>query len=162
MEYVLSDRKGTGCVFCSYATVDEDRMRESLVLVRTEHAYVVLNRYPFAAGHLLIVPRRHAAALEELTGEEHDALFRLARESTHRLKRAVRAEGLNLGVNLGRSAGAGIAEHLHVHVVPRWEGDSNFMPVLADTRVMPQHLDATFTHLYPHFLDLPGRRAKAP
>jgi ATP adenylyltransferase len=162
MEYVLSEKKGTGCIFCAFAETPEAGMRDSCVLVSTEHAHVVLNRYPFAAGHLLVAPNRHVAALEDLSDKEHDALFRLTREATRRLKHAVRAEGLNVGINLGRSAGAGIAEHLHVHIVPRWVGDQNFMPVIADTRVMPQHLDATFVHLYPHFLDLPGRRAKAP
>src|SRR6478672_4042191 len=122
MEYILSDRKATGCIFCAYANVEENAMRDSLVLVATEHAYIILNRYPFAAGHLLVVPRRHAGALDELSGDEHDAMFRLTRDAAARLKRAVGAQGLNIGINLGRSAGAGIAEHLHVHVVPRWDG----------------------------------------
>ena len=160
MEYILSPKKGGGCIFCEYAKADEAAFAGENILVATEHAYVVLNRYPFAAGHLLVVPTRHVADPEGLTDEEHDALFRLTREVTVRLRKAVSAQGLNVGINLGKSAGAGIGEHLHVHVVPRWDGDTNFMPVLADVRVMPQHLAATFRHLHPFFLDIPGRKAK--
>jgi len=160
MEYVLSKKQG-GCIFCAYASTDESQMAEALVLVATEQAYVVLNKYPFAAGHLLVVPRRHLAGLEDLTEAEHDALFRLTRDAVTRLKKAVSAQGVNVGLNLGPAAGAGIAEHLHVHIVPRWEGDTNFMPVVADLRIMPQHLSATFKHLHPFFADIPGRRAEA-
>jgi len=161
MEYVLAKRDGE-CVFCAHAEADETLFAEQHVLVATEHAYVVLNKYPFSAGHLLVVPRRHAGELEMLSETEHDALFRLTRDAAIRLRRAVSAQGLNIGVNLGKSAGAGIGEHIHVHIVPRWDGDTNFMPVLADVRVMPQHLQATFRHLHPFFLDIPGRRAKTP
>jgi len=161
MEYVLSKREG-GCVFCGHAAADETTFAEEHVLVATEEAFVVLNKYPFAAGHLLVIPRRHAGELETLSAAEHDALFRLTRDAAVRLRRAVSAQGLNIGLNLGKSAGAGIGEHLHVHIVPRWDGDTNFMPVLADVRVMPQHLQQTFRHLYPFFLDIPGRRAKTP
>jgi ATP adenylyltransferase len=159
MEYILSKKEG-GCIFCAYAAADPTTFAEEYVLVATEHAYVVLNKYPFAAGHLLVVPRRHEGELELLTDAEHDALFRLTRSAASRLRRAVSAQGLNVGINLGKAAGAGIGEHLHVHIVPRWEGDTNFMPVLADVRVMPQHLAATFHHLYPFFVDIPGHRAK--
>jgi ATP adenylyltransferase len=161
MEYILSKKEG-GCVFCAYAAADEAAFAEEHVFVATEHAYIVLNKYPFAAGHLLVVPRHHTGELEALSELEHDALFRLTRQAAIRLRRAVSAEGLNIGLNLGKSAGAGIGEHLHVHIVPRWDGDTNFMPVLADVRVMPQHLQATFRHLQPFFLDIPGRRAKNP
>jgi len=156
MEYILSKREG-GCVFCAYAKAAPSTFEEALLLVATEHAFVVLNRFPFAAGHLLVVPRRHEAKLEELSEAEYDALFRLAREAATRLGRAVQSQGLNIGLNLGRAAGAGIADHLHVHIVPRWEGDTNFMPVIGDVRVMPQHLQATFRQLLPYFSDVPGR-----
>jgi ATP adenylyltransferase len=161
MEYILAKKEG-GCIFCDYAAADESTFVEANVLLATDDAYVMLNRYPFAAGHLLVVPRRHEAELDGLDGREHDALFRLVRDAASRLRRAVSAQGLNVGLNLGKEAGAGIGEHLHVHIVPRWEGDTNFMPVVADVRVMPQHLGATFRHLYPFFADIPGRRAKAP
>jgi ATP adenylyltransferase len=161
MEYILSKKQG-GCIFCDYAATDEPGFAEATILVATEHAYVVLNRYPFAAGHLLVVPKRHQAELDDFEEREHDALFRLVRDATSRLRKAVSAQGVNVGINLGKAAGAGIGEHLHVHLVPRWEGDTNFMPVVADVRVMPQHLAATYHHLQPFFADIPGRRAKAP
>jgi ATP adenylyltransferase len=157
MEYILSKKEG-GCIFCAYAKTEESAFAEALILVATEHAYVVLNRFPFAAGHLLVVPKRHEAELDGLTEVEHDALFRLTRDSASRLGRAVNAQGVNIGINLGRAAGAGIAEHLHVHIVPRWEGDTNFMPVIGDVRVMPQYLQATHHHLFPYFQDIPGQR----
>jgi ATP adenylyltransferase len=158
MEYVLGPKQRDRCVFCFDHTAPEDELRERLVVVSTERTVVMLNRYPFAAGHLLIVPRRHVDELESLEPDEHEELFRVLRETVQRLKRAVRCEGLNVGVNLGAAAGAGIAEHLHAHVVPRWAGDTNFMPVVGATRVIPQALDETREHLAKAFFDLPGRR----
>jgi ATP adenylyltransferase len=159
MEYILAKKEG-GCIFCTHAEADETVFAQEHVLVATDHALVVLNKYPFAAGHLLVIPRRHAGELETLSDVEYDALFRLTRDASTRLRHAVSAQGLNVGLNLGKSAGGSVREHLHVHIVPRWDGDTNFMPVLADVRIMPQHLQTTFRHLYPFFLDIPGRRAK--
>jgi ATP adenylyltransferase len=157
MEYILAPKdRSRPCIFCGLEAASPDEARERHVIANTEHAFVVLNRYPFAAGHLLVVPHAHADALDRLDPDVYDALFRLVRESATRLRRALDAEALNIGMNLGAVAGAGVAEHLHVHVVPRWAGDTNFMPVLADTRVMPQALDATRDHLVPFFADLPG------
>jgi ATP adenylyltransferase len=150
MEYILAP-KGGACVFCGMAGAKPPAMRENLVLVATETAFVVLNRYPFTAGHLLVLPKRHVPDLSSLPADEHDALFRLVRDSAARLTRAVGAQGLNIGINLGQAAGAGLAEHLHVHMVPRWNGDTNFMPVVADVRVMPQYLEDTYDRLAPHF-----------
>jgi ATP adenylyltransferase len=161
MEYILSDKGAQACPFCLCASAPEEEMRGALVLVAAEHAFVVLNRYPFVPGHLLIVTTRHVSDIQNLSEKEHDVLFRLVRDAAGRLSRALHCEGLNIGINLGRVAGAGIAEHLHVHIVPRWNGDTNFMPVVADVRVMPQYLDATFERLGPHFADVPGRHAKA-
>ncbi len=158
MEYILG-QKPAECVFCTYAA--RGAKREDLVLVSQPHAYVCLNRYPFAAAHLLVMPRRHTASLEDLGDEEYAALMALLRASIAAVKRAVRPEGFNVGFNLGKVAGAGIAEHLHAHVVPRWAGDTNFMPVLADVRVMPEHLDATWAKLRPCFDDVPGEKAPA-
>jgi ATP adenylyltransferase len=162
MEYILSDKGGDACPFCQHASSSEPQMQEALVLVATQHAFVVLNHYPFASGHLLVIPVRHVADPQDLSDVEHDALFRLVRDTAGRLSRARRCQGLNIGINLGSVAGAGIAAHLHVHVVPRWNGDTNFMPVVADVRVMPEYLNTTFNKLYPHFADIPGRRATAP
>lgn len=151
MEYILG-KKGAECIFCTFPS--RNSHREDLVLAITEHAFVCLNRYPFAAGHLLVVPKKHASSLAELADDEADALFRLLRASVTRLERALSAEGVNAGMNLGKAAGAGIAEHLHAHVVPRWSGDTNFMPVIADVRAMPEYLEATYDKLLPHFADL--------
>ena len=149
-------------MFCRYAASDPSAYAADLTLVANEHAFVTLNRYPFAAGHLLVIPRKHTSDLGALSDAEYDGLFRLVRASAERLKRALKAEGLNVGINLGSVAGAGIAEHLHVHIVPRWAGDTNFMPVLADARVVPQALEATWAELYAAFADLPGARGAAP
>lgn len=161
IEYIVGP-KPDACVFCDMTRAPAASLRDLLVLVRQPHALVCLNRYPFASAHILVTPRRHVADLAELPDEEYVALMVLVREAASRVRRSVGASALNVGFNLGRAAGAGIAEHLHGHVVPRWDGDSNFMPVLADVRVMPQHLDDTFAHLFPAFADLPGERAPAP
>jgi len=155
MEYILAPKdKGRACIFCGIAAASPEERRERLVVYSGEHAFVMLNRYPFASGHLLVVPHDHVEGLEQLDAGVHDALFRLVRESAVRLRRAVKAEGVNVGLNLGAVAGAGVAEHLHAHIVPRWSGDTNFMPVLADVRVVPQALEATRAHLAPYFEDL--------
>jgi ATP adenylyltransferase len=157
MEYIVGPKPDT-CVFCEMTQVGTNRFRDLLILVRQPHALVCLNRYPFASAHLLVTPRRHVADLSELPETEYVALMLLLREATARVRGRVNASAMNIGFNLGRAAGAGIAEHLHGHVVPRWDGDTNFMPVLADVRVMPQQLEATFKHLEPAFADLPGDR----
>jgi ATP adenylyltransferase len=135
--------------------------REMLVLVAQREALVCLNKYPFAASHLLVVSRRHVAEPSDLDEGEFAAYMRLVRESTVRLRRAVGCEAMNVGWNLGRAAGAGIADHLHAHIVPRWAGDTNFMPVLGGARVIPEYLDDSWKRLYPFFADLAGVRAPA-
>lgn len=152
MQFILGPKAGSGCALCAY--VSEPSSRESRVLARTPEAFVVLNKYPYAAGHVMVVPTRHVSDLSELPAAEHDALWRLVRESFTRLRRAVSAGGINLGVNWGEAAGAGIQDHLHVHLVPRWDGDTNFMAVLADVRVLPEYLEATWDRLAPEFADL--------
>lgn len=169
MEYVLGKKPKDGCVFCVAPEAQGPNHDESarahraaelearLVVHEEPRCLVMLNRYPFAAGHVLVLPRAHVSGLEDLEPTDHDRLFVVVRETVVRLKRALKCEGLNVGLNLGTAAGAGIAEHLHVHVVPRWSGDTNFMPVVADARVVPQALDATRRHLASYFEDLrPG------
>jgi ATP adenylyltransferase len=156
MEYILG-KKPDGCVLCAMAALDPSRPSElvkSHVLALLPDTLVCLNKYPIAAGHLLVAPRRHVSDVVDLADAEYASLMRVLREAIARLRRAVRCEGLNVGFNLGPAAGASIADHVHGHVVPRWTGDTNFMPVLASVRVMPQHLDETFHHLAPHFADL--------
>jgi len=155
MEYIEGAKDGP-CIFCDFAGAPRERYREKLVLVVQPHALVCLNRYPFASSHLLVAPRRHVADLEALADDEYDATMRLLRAAVERLKRATGAEGVNVGLNLGKAAGAGIADHLHAHAVPRWAGDTNFMPVLADVRIMPEYLDQSWLSLAPLFADLSG------
>jgi ATP adenylyltransferase len=150
MEYILDDKSGD-CIFCGFAAAPREAFRKELVVAVEEHALVCLNKYPFAAGHLLVAPRRHVSDLADLADVEYDALMRLVRTSLARLRAAIGPQGVNVGFNLGKSAGAGIADHLHAHLVPRWHGDTNFMPVLTDVRVMPEYLDATWARLAPHF-----------
>jgi ATP adenylyltransferase len=161
MEYFDPTKKTEGCFLCAYPQ-DEAHFRENLVVVAQPHAFVCLNRYPFTTSHLLVAPRRHIAELWDLEAHEYVALMALVRECTVRLKRTVGCEGMNVGFNLGKAAGAGVPGHVHGHVVPRWNGDTNFMPVLADVRVMPEYLDDAWRHLYATFADLPGTRAPAP
>jgi len=158
MEYIQQEKRAS-CIFCDFPSKPAAAWRKDLVLLVQPRAFVCLNRYPFNAGHLLVVPRRHVSSPADLPEDEHDALMRLATAATARVRRATSAQGANVGINLGVAAGAGIADHVHVHVVPRWSGDSNFMPVVGDVRVMPQHLDETYEALAPHFADLPGERA---
>jgi ATP adenylyltransferase len=155
IEYILNP-KGGSCIFCTFASAPRESYRGHLVLLVQPSALVCLNRYPFAACHLLVAPRRHVADIGGLPTEEYDATMALVRDSAIRLRRATSAEGLNVGLNLGKAAGAGIADHLHAHLVPRWTGDYNFMPVIADTRIMPEYLDQSWLRLLPFFADLPG------
>jgi ATP adenylyltransferase len=155
MEYIEGP-KGGPCIFCDFASLAPTGYREKLVLLVQPHALVCLNRYPFAAGHLLIAPRRHTSDLGDLPPDEFDATMRLTRDAAARLRSETKAQGLNVGVNLGKAAGAGITDHLHFHVVPRWAGDANFMPVLADIRVVPEYLDQSWLRLVGAFADLPG------
>lgn len=139
-----------GCIFC-FGKLGARERRARLVLYAGPLAVVMLNRYPYNNGHLMIAPRRHLASPELLSKEERAALGELLAEAVTRLRRALNPAGLNLGANLGRSAGAGFAEHMHWHVVPRWEGDTNFMPVLSGARVLSQHLEESFRLLEPLF-----------
>ena len=138
MDYILGPKERSHeCIFCGFPSASPSERATRHDVADGARASVVLNRFPFAAGHLLVVPHAHAASLEELEADDADALFRLVRASSSRLVRALKAEGLNVGVNQGAVAGAGVAAHLHVHVVPRWSGDTNFMPVLADAARRP-------------------------
>src|SRR6185369_7260350 len=136
-EYVTSAREqGSGCILCQIHDAAEDE--PSLVLLRTPSNFVVINRYPYNSGHLMIVPNRHRAQLYDLTPEERADLIELAGLAESVLRSAYRAQGINLGMNLGESAGAGIVGHLHLHLVPRWSGDTNYMTVVGGTRVVPE------------------------
>jgi ATP adenylyltransferase len=137
--------KPQGCIFCDKPR--EDRDEENLILQRGKTAFVIMNAFPYNNGHLMVAPYRHTAELESLSAEERDELMALAQESLRLLQAAFGPNGYNLGMNLGRVAGAGIADHLHLHLVPRWDGDTNFMPVIADTKVLPDSLQSSYRKL---------------
>ena len=137
----------TDCIFCdACASRDVD-----LVVLRGRVCYVILNLYPYNNGHLMVVPNRHLAALEALTPDEQIELMQLARLAEMALNEAYRPQGINVGINLGKAAGAGIENHLHIHLVPRWSGDTNFMTAVGQTRVLPEDLAATVARLRPIF-----------
>jgi ATP adenylyltransferase len=142
LEYIVQADEQDGCVFCREANGElaED---ESLRIAGDAVALVILNKFPYSSGHLMAAPTRHVGSLGELTDDEALELHRLAVAGVDALGRVYMPDGFNLGWNLGRVAGAGIADHVHLHVVPRWSGDTNFMPVLADVKVLPEHLLAT-------------------
>ncbi len=140
LEYVQNADAAEGCVFCTAAAGDD---AEQLVVHRGARAFVLLNKFPYASGHLLVAPYRHGANFGDLDEGEAAEVHRLASQGLDALRAVYRPEGFNLGWNVGRIAGAGIVDHGHLHVVPRWSGDTNFMPVLADVRVLPEHLTAT-------------------
>jgi ATP adenylyltransferase len=137
-----------GCIFCEAAAHPD---HDDLILIRGRVAYVILNLYPYNNGHLMVVPTRHVATLRASTPEELTELMRLTRYAEMALEEAYKPQGLNIGMNLGRPAGAGIVDHLHVHLVPRWNGDTNFMSVVGNTRVLPEELGDTAKRLRPIF-----------
>jgi ATP adenylyltransferase len=140
LEYVASADEDDGCVFCRAAAADDEA---GLVVHRGDRAFALVNRYPYASGHLMIAPYRHEGDFGELSAEEALAVHRLAATAMGALADAMRPQGFNVGWNLGRIAGAGVVDHVHLHVVPRWAGDTNFMPVLADVKVIPEALAET-------------------
>ncbi|MDT8441465.1 MAG: HIT domain-containing protein [Desulfuromonadales bacterium] len=144
LEYVGKDDAGP-CVFCLEDDPAQDAARR--VLLRGRHSFVIMNRYPYSNGHLLVVPYRHLDMPADFTAEEVLEVHQLMVLCQSLLREACAAQGFNIGWNIGRVAGAGITDHLHLHVVPRWSGDTNYLPVLADVRVIPQHLDDTYALL---------------
>ena len=144
LAYVTGGTSTASCIFCEAGEAGADA---PLVLHRGTHAFVILNLFPYNNGHLMIVPRRHIATLAEATPDELQELIALTRQAEIVLTEAYAPHGLNVGLNLGKAAGAGVADHLHIHVVPRWNGDTNFMPVIADIKVMPEHLDTVYRQL---------------
>jgi ATP adenylyltransferase len=147
MEYIRAT-KDDGCFLCRHAQSADDAA--NLLLIRDRTCFAILNRYPYNPGHLLVCPYKHTGALDDLTTDELGDLLVLTRRCQQLLTRAMRPEGFNIGLNVGRVAGAGVLDHVHFHLVPRWNGDANFMPVLADVRVVPQALAETYELLRKH------------
>ncbi|MBN2414041.1 HIT domain-containing protein [candidate division KSB1 bacterium] len=148
IEYILQP-KPEGCIFCDKPKEKNDR--DNLILYRGKTSFVIMNFYPYNNGHLMVVPYRHIPELASLTEEEQAEMMKLLTVSSEILKDVLNAEGLNIGMNLGRIAGAGIDDHIHFHIVPRWNGDTNFMPVTGNTRVISQGLYESWDLLYPMF-----------
>lgn len=153
MEFIRKDRPASqGCVLCEYVGVSP--AAGGLLLASRRHAFVVLNKYPYNSGHIMVVPTRHVQDPTQLTPEESNDLWQLFTDALGALRLAAKCQGVNCGINLGRAAGAGIEEHLHVHLVPRWDGDNNFMPVLCGARVVPEALEQTWEEMAPYFASL--------
>lgn len=148
MEYILSEKEKY-CIFC--INPGQNRDRDNLILYRGQDAYVIMNKYPYNNGHVMVVPYFHTSSFDGLNDNVLLELAKLAKYCTHCLGSAFHPEGFNVGINIGEAAGAGIEEHIHIHIVPRWAGDSNFMAVTGETRVVPEHILETYDKLYPVF-----------
>jgi ATP adenylyltransferase len=150
MAYIKEDkRRGDGCIFCN--ALNDNRDEENLILHRGEHTFVIMNRYPYTHGHLMILPLRHVGDIEHLSRDETLALMEDLKTSIRVIRECLSSEGFNIGINLGKVAGAGHEDHLHIHVVPRWNGDHNFMPVVASTKIISEHLRDTYGRLKAGF-----------
>jgi len=147
--YVSQATAGDECLFCAKAASKDDRAEH--ILYRGERNFVLLNAFPYTSGHLMIAPYAHVATLEQASPEDLAEMMRLVQMAEAALRAAYRAGGINLGMNIGKAAGAGVAGHIHMHVLPRWEGDVNFMTAVGETRVLPEDLDGTFAKLLPKF-----------
>lgn len=147
--YVSSASKGLkeekGCIFCDFPAQDDDE--KNLIVHRGEHNFVIMNVFPYNSGHLMIVPYRHVPDITELTLQETGEMTLLAQKAVSALKNLMQPDGFNIGMNLGKAAGAGIDKHLHLHIVPRWDGDTNFMPVVGEVKVISEALSSTWSRL---------------
>ena len=150
MAYIKGDDRQSSCIFCDLPSQPESDDRENLILARGTLAFVILNKFPYNSGHLMVAPYRHAGEWESLTAEELAEITRWSQRSIESLKSTIGPHGFNVGVNQGVSAGAGILDHVHLHVVPRWGGDTNFMTTVGETKVLPEALEETYDRLKPH------------
>ncbi len=158
MEYILraKDEKPEPCIFCTRIEKDEDE--KNLILHRSSHGFIIMNRFPYNNGHLMVVPYRHSGNILDLTPEENQDLSYLIQLSVEALNRVMSPHGFNIGMNLGKVAGAGVDSHLHYHIVPRWNGDTNFMPIISDTKVVSEALDKTYHKLHQAFQQILGEK----
>jgi ATP adenylyltransferase len=152
MAYINGESKEVGCLFCLQLTKDDGP--ENLILYRGKHAYVILNRYPYTNGHLMVVPYAHEASLEGLNDDARSELMHLTNLALGVLRQVSGAQAFNVGINIGEAAGAGITDHVHVHIVPRWAGDTNFMSSIGETRVLPEALEETYKKLLAGWREL--------
>ena len=149
MEYIENSNREDGCVFCN-ALAKEDSA-ENLIAFRGEYSYVILNRYPYTSGHLIVVPFEHKATLEDLDPATRAEMMELTARCMTVLRKAYNPQAFNMGGNIGEAAGAGVKEHVHIHIVPRWQGDTNFMSTLGETRVLPELLEDTYERVRKGF-----------
>ena len=149
MAYIKGDERQSTCFLCDAASAPPDKDDDLLVLARGDHAFVIMNIYPYNTGHLMIAPYRHIGELDDLEHPEFDEIWQWTRRSVKALRDAFEPHGFNIGINLGEAAGAGVPGHFHLHIVPRWGGDTNFMPVVGDTKVLPEMLQETYGRLRP-------------
>jgi ATP adenylyltransferase len=150
MDYILEKKKKV-CIFCKKPMEKKDE--ENLILFQSDYAFVIMNKFPYNNGHLMVVPKRHCIDLDQLGGEEFQELSYLLKASTQILKECLHPNGFNIGMNIGKVGGAG-EEHIHFHIVPRWTGDTNFMPVLSETKIIPEYLEKTYQQLHSAFKGL--------
>jgi ATP adenylyltransferase len=150
MAYILSD-KTQGCIFCEFPKQGKNKDRDNLILYRSFHTFVIMNRYPYNNGHLMVVPYIHTPSLDGLTDEALLDFMKITQHSVNSLKKVLMPEGFNMGINVGKIAGAGMEDHLHLHMVPRWAGDTSFMTVLDEVRVIPEHVMDTYDKLFAVF-----------
>jgi ATP adenylyltransferase len=158
MIYIKKIEEEEGCIFCEKPKSNRDE--ENLILFRGERTFVLMNLYPYNSGHLMVAPYKHTGNLGDLSEVEGSELFRLIRLSIEVLKKVLKPDGFNVGLNLGRISGAGYEDHLHFHIVPRWNGDTNFMPIIADTKVIPEALEETYRALKPVFVKLASKEGR--
>ncbi len=150
MSYILSD-KDQGCIFCEYPKQDSKKDRENLILFRSSYSFVIMNRYPYNNGHLMIAPYLHTSSLDGLSDDVILDFMKVTQRAINVLKKVMMPEGFNIGINIGRIAGAGMESHVHLHMVPRWAGDTSFMTVLDEVRVIPEHIMDTYDKLFAVF-----------
>jgi ATP adenylyltransferase len=155
MDYILEEKQ-KGCIFCKKPL--EKRNKVNLILHQGRHAFVMMNKFPYNNGHVMVVPKRHCPDLEQLDDKELQDLLFLLRASARILREMLRPDGFNIGMNIGKVGGAGVDDHIHFHIVPRWIGDTNFMPVLGETRIIPEYLEKTYEKLHSAFMDLSQRK----
>jgi ATP adenylyltransferase len=152
MTYIENHEKENGCVFCNAQSKADSA--ENLIAFRGQNAYVILNRYPYTSGHLMVIPFEHKSNLEELNSKTRAEMMELASRCTTVLRKVYRTESFNMGINIGEAAGAGVLGHVHIHIVPRWAGDTNFMSTTGETRVLPEALEDTYKRVREAFENL--------
>lgn len=151
MEYILDENKNKTCLFCDTSKADKSNDKKNLILYRGKYCFVIMNRYPYNSGHLMVVPYFHAPAFDELSDKMLFDLIKTVDKSVAILRKALSPDGFNIGLNFGKVAGAGMEQHMHIHIVPRWTGDTDSMPIISEIRVMPEHLMKTYSKLKKFF-----------